>query len=450
MNQSSPALALIANLSGLLLLLVSITVSAATLAELQQADRLRIKTWIEPAEGIVARQQLKLQIEVATDKWFSGGTRIGHFEVEDAVVLQRENFALNSTRTEGDKSWTVQQWTLVVYPQRSGLFKIPAIPLNLSLTGDDLEPIKGQVQSQPLQFTAAQPGAMQGIETWVATSRFEVSETYDKSLEDLRPGDALRRTVSISADNLPAMMLPRLRTSDITGIAIYTKPAQLADKINRGEYRAERTQQLTYVFENPGEYQLPAETFYWWNLENGSLETITLAAQDLQVSGVPGQSGDAEATAVGFSERLDALLPMLYRVVVVIIILLAMLWLFRKRKAVATRNEDIARGQPPAESRLLKQARKACRRNDDEKALGYLYQWMSHYGHNGDGVIGTQVNELGNTALSQAYKEVMQAIYARDKSDSDTCRFVDRFVAAVRSEHKPRNAIQWKVELKLN
>lgn len=109
------------------MLLVIPAATAVTLAELQQADKLRIKTWVEPAEGIIARQQLLLQIEMATDKWFSGGTRIGHFEIKNAIVQQREQFALNSTRQEGDKTRTVQQWTLVVYPQRSGSFQIPAI-----------------------------------------------------------------------------------------------------------------------------------------------------------------------------------------------------------------------------------------------------------------------------------------------------------------------------------
>ena len=103
---------------GVMMALVCVSASANTIAQLQQEDKLRIKAWLEPEDNIIARQQVKLQIEVATDKWFSGGTRIGHFEIKDAIVMQREKFAVNSTRTDGDKSWAVQQWTLVVYPQR--------------------------------------------------------------------------------------------------------------------------------------------------------------------------------------------------------------------------------------------------------------------------------------------------------------------------------------------
>ena len=100
-------------------------VTAATLIELKQADKVRIKTWIEPLENIIARQRVNLQIEIATDNRFSGGTRIGVPDVKDAIVLQREKFAVNSTRNEGGRNWAVQQWTLVVYPQRDGMFEIP-------------------------------------------------------------------------------------------------------------------------------------------------------------------------------------------------------------------------------------------------------------------------------------------------------------------------------------
>ena len=112
-----------------LMVFVCVSVSADTIAMLQQENKLRIKAWLEPEDNIIARQQVNLQIEVATDKWFSGGTRIGRFEIKDAIVMQREKFAVNSTRIDGDRSWTVQQWTLVVYPQREGLFEIPVISL---------------------------------------------------------------------------------------------------------------------------------------------------------------------------------------------------------------------------------------------------------------------------------------------------------------------------------
>jgi len=450
MSKTSAAVSLLAILSGLLILLSSSIISAATLAELQQADRLRIKTWIEPGDGIVARQQLKLQIEVATDKWFSGGTRIGHFEIKDAIVLQRENFALNSTRTEGDKTWTVQQWTVAVYPQRSGAFEVPPIPLRLSIAGEKFEPIEGKTQSQPLVFTAGQPEAMQGQEGWVATSRFEVSESFDKPLEELRPGDALQRIITISADNLPAMMLPQVQMADIPGMAIYAKPAVLADKVNRGDYIAERIQEITYVFEYPGEYELPAQSYHWLNLETRTAEVITLPAQSLVVVNLTGQPTDqTEAAQQKNSVKSESILPLIYKTVVVVVLLLIALWLSRRRIAPQT-DKKLLTKLPPSETWLLKQAKKASRQHDDEKALNYLYQWMNYYGNNQSGVISQRVDKLNNADLKRTYNEVMQAIYSKDTHSADIRRFIEQLVGASSNLAWMHKLVQWKVELKLN
>jgi hypothetical protein len=434
-----------------LLMLLSPAVFAVTLAELQQADKLRIKTWVEPTDGIVARQQLKLQIEVATDKWFSGGTRIGHFEIKDAIVLQREKFALNSTRTEGDKTWTVQQWTVVVYPQRSGVFEVPAVPLNLSIAGENLEAITGQTQTQPLEFSATQPDPLGDKQGWIATTRFEVDERFNKSMEELKPGDALTRTVSMSADNLPAMMLPKVLTDEFPGIATYAKPAELVDKVNRGDYLAERTQEITYVFENPGEYELPAQSFYWWNLETGLAEQIILPAHALLVVGLPGQPTAQSATPpLSSFDKLRNMLPLLQWVSAVGILLLAGLWFARKWYSSFAAKKPVA-GAPPSGSWLLKQAKLACLQNNDEKALSFLYQWIDqHRGKQGE-AISLQVDQLDNAELKRAYDEAMQSVYSKDNSHSaDTCRFINRLTNAIEAQHKPQHRVQWSVEMKLN
>ena len=119
----------------------ALNANATTIEELQQADKLSIRTWVEPHENIIARQQVNLLIEIATDKWFSGGTKISAVDIKDAIVLQREKFSVNSSRYEQGTSWTVQEWTLAVYPQRAGAFEIPEITGQVSIAGDNLEAI---------------------------------------------------------------------------------------------------------------------------------------------------------------------------------------------------------------------------------------------------------------------------------------------------------------------
>jgi len=264
-------------------LFYSYMVNAQTLHDLKEAGSIKIKTWLDPQENIIARQQINLNIEIATNKRFSGGMQIEHFEIPDAIVLQREKFALNSTRNETGVNWIIQQWTLVIYPQRRGVFNVPAIPLRLSVVGEDGKVVQGEVFTQPFEFNATLPESVKINDSWVATNRFSIKEGFNKSIDQLVVGDALIRTINLSADNLPAMMLPEVIMEDIQGLAIYPGIPQLIDTANRGEYLAQRIQTITYVFEQAGDYTLPAQRFYWWNLNTQTYDHIDLEAHTMTI-----------------------------------------------------------------------------------------------------------------------------------------------------------------------
>ena len=437
---------------GVLLVLVCVSASANTIAELQKADKIRVRAWLEPEENIIARQQVNLQIEVATDKWFSGGTRIGRFEIKDAIVMQREKFAVNSTRTDGDRSWTVQQWTLVVYPQRDGLFKIPPIPLQLSIAGDGIESIIGEANTRPMTFEAMKPEQMQDNKSWLASNRFDVEESFNKATEELVPGDALIRTITFSADNLPAMMLPEVEVESLEGIAVYRKPPQLTDKVNRGEYIAERTEIITYVFEKAGEYELPIQMFYWWNLETQVLETIELSEHTLKIIGMDnGVDSMQQASPSMDRSRLVELIPLFKLTGVVLLVVLAV-WLAVRRFVKGGGTVSSAEQVPFSEAVLRKQFEKACAGNDNEKAIGIFYRWLDNFaGDSFKGSVREQLKGFEQVDLVTAFKDIMQAIYASEKSSSiDLKLFASQYIDALEKKGRQSRVGLLSVDLKLN
>ena len=442
---------------GVLMLFVCVSASADTIAQLQQEDKLRIRAWVEPEDNIIARQQVKLQIEVATDKWFSGGTRTGRFEIKDAIVMQREKFAVNSTRTVGDKSWTVQQWTLVVYPQRDGQFEIPAIPLQLSVAGDGIESIIGEVSTQPMTFEAMVPeqiisGQMQDNKNWLASNRFEVEESFNKATEELVPGDALIRTITFSADNLPAMMLPEIEVENVEGVAVYRKPPQLTDKVNRGEYIAERTEVITYVFEKAGEYELPKQIFFWWSLETNSLETIELSEHTLKIIGM-GNGVDLmqQATPSNDRNRLVELIP-LFKLAGVILLVVLAVWLAVRKFVKGRRAVSSAEQAPLSEADLRKQFEKACAADDYEKAIGIFYRWLDNFaGDSFKGSVRAQLKVFEQVDLVTSFKDIMRAIYSSKKSNSiDLKLFASQYIDALEKKTHQSKVSLLSVDLKLN
>ena len=432
--------------------MISITSTATTIDDLLLAEKVRIKAWVEPDENIMARQQVNLQIEIATDKWFSGGTRIGAFEVEDAIVLQRERFAVNSSRNEYGKTWTVQEWTIAVYPQRHGQFKIPEVPVKVSIAGENLESIVGDLTVPSFSFIVNLPApyldGMSSSTNWVATTRLEVTETYDKTFEELQPGDAVVRSIRMSADNLPAMMLPEVDIASVAGIAVYPKPPQLQDKVNRGTYLAERSQTITYVVERAGLYLLPRKTFYWWNLGSQSFESIELEARAFEVVDLSGIENPAEqpiARQTGYSDLI--LLLMKFGIASLLVILVGI--------TIHGLSTSSLRSPPTtrlSEAELRRKFDTACRKNNLEQAMGLFYQWLdNHGGSSFKGTVREQLDKINKADLNAAFANIMQAVYSpQQKTTADLRHFARQFIKELKkSDHQPYFS-QFRIELKLN
>ncbi len=267
-----------------------------TPADLVEEGKLQLGSSIVPGEAIVPGQKLKLQLDIATQRWFGGGTRIAIPEVPGLVILQTESFASNASEQRAGITWVVQRWTLDVYPQRAGRFSIP--PLTVTVNVNDAEDgnIAGEIKVPGVAFEAAIPPALERAEFWVASPDFTVSQEVDRSLDNLAPGDAFQRTIRFQASDVMAMMLPTFSPSKIEGIAAYPLPPELDNRSNRGQASATRIERISYVAQQAGTVTLPALEFMWWNTNTESLELLTLPALEITISGA-GATAQEDMTA---------------------------------------------------------------------------------------------------------------------------------------------------------
>ena len=301
----------------------------------------------------------------------------------------------------------------------------------------------------PQQITSAQ---MQDNNSWIVSNRFEVEQSFNKATEELAPGDALIRTLTFSADNLPAMMLPEIEIENIEGIAVYRKPPQLTDKVNRGDYIAERTEVITYVFEKAGEYLLPGQVYHWWNLETGSLESIELEEHALKVSGTSNATGPAQQTStLAERNRLAELMPV-FKIAGIFLLAVIAAWFVMRKFAKGRGTVSSAKHQQLSEAALRKQFEKACAGNDFEKAIALFYRWLDNFaGESFKGSVREQLKEFEQQELMVSFKDIMQAIYASEKSSSiDLKLFASQFIDALEKKDRQSGAGILSVDLKLN
>ena len=435
----------------LLLVFSSGIVSAQTpgLDQLASSGRLQVKSWIEPDESIVVKQHVTLVIEVSTDTWFSGGTRIGRLEIDDAIILRREKFAVNSTRVEQGTTYTTQRWSISIYPQRAGRYEVPPLPLTLSIAGENGEAIEGEINTMASSFVVELPEALQTVDNWVSTTEFRVEESYNRDLADLKPGDALQRLVTFAGEDIASMMLPEIKATKQEGLGVYQKPPQLKDDNNRGIYRARRTEAITYVIERPGRYRIPEQVYYWWDLDSQSLQVVTLPEQILDATG--GMEVEASDPAAGAEVEPEHRIGLAVAAALAGLLLAALIaYLWQRRKPVPVDAPEKRTPAVASEQHLQQQLQAALRRRDWPGVVQSLYAWLDHYGGSDyDGSIRPLLQRLQKPEAQQALDQLMQgAFYSGSCEEGD----IEAFVRMLESELASHSS-WWRptpVELKLN
>lgn len=223
-------------------------------------------------------EQVILYIEVATPRWFTGGTRIGSVEIPNVIAKQRNQLATNYTERKGGQTWSRQRWEITLYPQASGQFVIPPVAVGVQVSAPDGSKVAGTLYTQPIKFEASMPsGLLSDDSAWFAATKVSVDQKWTTSNDELKVGDAITRTITINAQDSLSVLLPDLLSNDSTAsYQAYPQPNRLDDKQTRGDYQSSRIEESVYVIQQGGEFTLPEHKFQWWNSKSKALETVVI------------------------------------------------------------------------------------------------------------------------------------------------------------------------------
>lgn len=286
--------------SGLVWLLMSVAIVASSVARaqdilaLERSHDVELLAWVgkpvkEPnrskAPQFSVNEQVILYIEVATPRWFTGGTRIGSIEIPNVITKQRNQLATNYTEKKLGKTWSRQRWEVTLYPQSSGKFVVPSIPVGVQVSAPNGEKVTGTLYTKPIHFLASVPSGLLSDNTpWFTATDVKLKQNWSKSHEDLKVGDVITRSVAIDVKDSLSVLLPELLSKQATSqYQIYSKPNALTDTQTRGNYQSSRIEEVVYVLQQGGEVRIPEYRFQWWNSKTKQLETEVVAGKTFTV-----------------------------------------------------------------------------------------------------------------------------------------------------------------------
>lgn len=270
----------------MLVLLLPMKSIASDLATLQKQGKVSVTAFINKAKSVSLHQQVTLTIEVATDTWFTKGTKIHYFDVDNALIANRSAFAVNTTERRQGKTYAIQQWEVVLYPLATGEILIPSIAVHLQVKGESSD-VAGYLVTRPLKFRVNKPSALMNPDNpWMVSPSVKLNQqwsTVSSSGESFSVGDALVRTVSLEVQDNSIMLLPDLVNPSPSEYQQYVQTIEKKDKANRVEYIALLKQQVTYVFDQPGQFVLPNIKVYQWNPATQTMEQHRLEGETVTI-----------------------------------------------------------------------------------------------------------------------------------------------------------------------
>ncbi|MEZ8864509.1 BatD family protein [Vibrio splendidus] len=261
--------------------------SAADIFDLQKSGDVELIAWVgeKPKSGdkitptkVSVNEQVILNIEVATPRWLTGGTRIGSIEIPNVIAKQRNQLATNYTERVNGTTWSRQRWEVTLYPMTSGEFVIPTVPVRVQVSAPDGSNVGGTLYTQSIKFEASLPsGLLDNESPWFSATEVDTEQQWQRSSENLKVGDAITRTVTIKAKDSLSVLLPDVLNNKSTQqYQAYPQPNRLEDTQDRGNYRSSRIEETVYIIQQGGEFTLPEFSFQWWDSKNQRLENVVI------------------------------------------------------------------------------------------------------------------------------------------------------------------------------
>lgn len=310
-------------------------------------------------------QRVPFFVEVLSKGPFGGATSFTIPKVPNAIIVKVGDPVVSSKQIAGE-NWFVQTHEFALFSQHGGDVTIPGFPVRFGTREAISGPVKEMTGTVPsISLKVTRPQGVSPDRFLVTTKDFSVEENWNpKPVGEVRTGTVFKRTVTQSASDMTGMALAPASAIAPDGVRVYSGSPKVDDETERGEFSGRRMETLTYLVERPGNYELPALHYDWWNPESEQLETKTL----------PAVSFLAIASST-FPSQTSSKHESFFILLILAAGLLVALWHYRMSAAKAlVRFGD--RIDPPSH-RAARALLRSCRRNDSEAAIHAWERWRS-------------------------------------------------------------------------
>ena len=382
-------------------------------------------------EEVMVGEPLVVTIKVYTSTWFTEPPVFNEIQVAGALMVRLQQRSGASTTTIGNKRYPTIEQRFVVYPTNVGQNSLPSFEVITYCPPEgDYKGIERTVFTKERKFTVLAPP--KGIDTsqWLSAYSLDLSETWDKPLDNLKAGDVLERRIRIRAGGALAALIPPVTIRPIDFGSTYPKPPILGNVQNKSSFSGSRTEIITYLMEEEGSFTIPGIEVPWFNLRSKQLEKKLIDPIQIQVASNPDlefilsqQKALQEALANELPEEPTEDEPFEFlglnwwQLILVIIAVLAVVrllvgWLRRLKDRMRISKEE----HLDSEAHYFELLKRALERGDHDEMIRQLFFWYDRFrADNYDATLMDFVSKIGDDKLLEVLKDTSVSLYGSDR-----------------------------------
>jgi len=420
----------------------------AAIASAQQADGPIVRAEIKPSHVVVG-QRAVLSLDVLAPNYMPAPPMLPDFQIRNLIT--RQTSTINLIEHHDDITYAGVRYEFAISPMEAGAFAISGQSVTITYAAEPPATRTVSIAIPELDLRAFIPPQARDLNPFVSANNIAIDQKIDRSSQNLKVGDSITRTVTMTADGIPAMLIPPVVFTPVDGFAIYPSHPTLQDVADSrsGSLKGIRTEQAVYLLQKAGDYSLPPISLGWWNVRDQKVERTQADGVGLHVADNPAVKSSAGVAAGSWRARWD-ISDFLQRHWQMFAIILAgagiLLWklpvLTRACLAWRARRRQAYR---QSEAFYFTRLRRAASSGDTRKTYFSWLDWLDRFEPLGRVRSAQSLKRAANdSVLDAAVDALEQNLFGSEAAAPDLRTFMSRLSVArrrlVRGQHSIRAA----------
>jgi hypothetical protein len=243
-------------------------------------------------QTVFVQEQIHVKIQIISKVNLSQ-TQMQPLEIKNAIVISLEDKPKQFISVINGRQHLIEEQNFAIFPQESGDLVVPSViysvvPSERDMWSDPFSRSRSNILRLPTEeqrITVKPVPAEAAGKSWLPANNLSVNETWSASLDHLKMGEPVTRTITITADGLTGGQILPLPHTPIDGLTFYPDQPQNNDKKTASGIEGSRVETTAIIPNHGGEFTLPEIKVEWWDIKEQVMKTASLPAKTITVLG---------------------------------------------------------------------------------------------------------------------------------------------------------------------